>query len=146
MKILDKIFKNNDKPVIDENIALPPFNEELYDFIGVSCIQWLFNKIDKNNYTYYVYKITYYPYLYAYVQISPSKHYSIRMFSYIGLEELNEDNLFKVKRGKTQINYVINSNEMKLFGPDNKYGFSYELLWNKIINEYWKCVDKENDK
>lgn len=29
MKILDKIFKGNDKPVMDENIIIPPFNEEL---------------------------------------------------------------------------------------------------------------------
>lgn len=143
MKILDKIFKGNDKPVMDENIIIPPFNEELQDFIGVSCIQWLFNKTDEEGYTYYVYEITYEPYLYACVHITPFKQYSIRIFSYIGDEELNEDNLFKVKRGKHQLNCVINSTEMKTFGPGNKYGFSYELLWNKFINEYWKYVGKD---
>ncbi len=146
MKIIDKMIKKDNKSIMDENIIIPPFNEELQDFIGVSYIQWLFNKIDEDNYTYYVYKITYEPYLYACVHITPFKQYSIRVFSYIGNEDLNEDNLFKVKRGKHQLNYIINSNEMNVFGPGNNYGFSYELLWNKIIEEYWKCLDDEKVK
>lgn len=146
MKIIDKIFKKDNDPVMDENIILPPFNEELTDFIDVPCIKWLFNYTDEQG-TIYVYKITYpiMSYLYASVKFTQSKQYSIRIFSYTG-DDLNKDNLFKVKRGKHQINYCITSNEMKIFGPSNNYGFSYELLWNKIIEEYWKCVDEEKDK
>lgn len=145
MKIIDKIFKKDDKPVMDENIVILQF-EELPDFMDVHCISWLFNKTDENNYTYYVYEFIFQPYLYATVNITPSNLYNIRVFSYTGSEELSKDNLFKVKRGKHQINYVITPNEMKVFGPGNNYGFSYELLWNKIIEEYWKYVDGEKDK
>ncbi len=145
MKLFNNIFKKKDKPVMDENIVFPPFNKEIPDFCDVQCIQLLFNKICEN--TYYVYKINYQPYLYACVHITSSKHYNIRIFSYTGSDELNEDNFFKIKRGKYQINYVVTSNEMKVFGPDNNYGFSYELLWNKIIDQYWKYVDaEEKDK
>lgn len=82
------------------------------------------------------------PFLYARIQMSPSKQYSIRLFSYTGDKELNKDNLFKVKIGKYQLNYCISQMEMKTFGPDNKFGFSYNLLWDKIIDEYWKYVDE----
>lgn len=128
---------------LDPSIILPEtLNGELDLFRDVTYLRWLFNYEDKNS-KIYVYKIICLnmPYLYARIQKTPCDQYSIRLFNYMGTEQLNKDNLFKVKIRPHQLNYVISNTEMSLFGPNNKYGFSYDLLWTKIINEYWKSMD-----
>ena len=36
--------------------------------------------------------------------------------------------------------YALSPDDLKLFGPNNPYGFTYELLINKLIEQYFKTM------
>lgn len=142
MKILDKLLNNKLKlePEIVtksvSNIDILPEFEDVYP------LQWLFTYNSLIGKT-YVYKLNSpsTPYLYAKIFLSPVfKSYIIRLFSYISDVPLTEDNIDKVKKCDTKLQYAISPTDMKVFGPNNPYGFTYELLINKLIEQYFEVM------
>ena len=92
----------------------------------------------------YVYKLNSpsTPYLYAKIILSPVfKSYIIRLFSYISDVPLTEDNIDKVKKCDAKLQYAISPTDLKVFGPSNPYGFTYELLINKLVKQYFELMD-----
>lgn len=143
MKILDKLL-NNDKPKLDPEIVTKSVSniDILPEFENVYLLQWLFTYDDWAGKT-YVYKLKSpsTPYLYAKIFLSPVfKSYTIRLFSYISDIPLTEDNINKVKIGDTKLQYAISPTDLKVFGPGNPYGFTYELLINKLIEQYFEVM------
>lgn len=131
------MFFNKKKNFVKEQFIIYPeyLTGELDIFKDVTCLQWLFNYED-DDFKIYVYKIKNQPYLYARINITPSGQFSVRLFTYMGFKVLDKNNLFNVKIGDTQLNYVITNAEMKVFSSN------YDLLFNKLIDQYWECVDK----
>lgn len=143
MKILDKLL-NNDKPKLDPEIVTKSVSniDILPEFENVYPLQWLFTYDDWAGKT-YVYKLKSpsTPYLYAKIFLSPVfKSYTIRLFSYMSDVPLTEDNINKVKIGDTKLQYAILPTDLKVFGPGNPYGFTYELLINKLIEQYFEVM------
>ena len=137
MKILDK--SKLDQEIVTEsasNIDILPEFEDVYP------LQWLFTYNSLVGKT-YVYKLNSpsTPYLYAKIILSPGfKSYIIRLFSYISDVPLTEDNIDKVKLGDTKLQYAISPTDLKVFGPNNPYGFTYERLINKLIDQYFELM------
>ena len=143
MKILDKLLNNN-KPKVDPEIVTKSVSDIdiLPEFEDVYPLQWLFTYNSLIGKT-YVYKLNSpsTPYLYAKIILSPIfKSYIIRLFSYISDVPLTEENIDKVKLGNTKLQYAISPTDLKVFGPNNPYGFTYELLINKLIEQYFKTM------
>lgn len=143
MKILDKLL-NNDKPKLDPEIVTKSVSniDILPEFEDVYPLQWLFTYDDWEGKT-YVYKLKSpsTPYLYAKIFLSPVfKSYIIRLFSYISDVPLTEDNIDKVKKCDTKLQYAISPTDLKVFGSGNPYGFTYELLINKLIEQYFEVM------
>ena len=114
----------------------------LPEFENVYPLQWLFTYNSLVGKT-YVYKLNapFTPYLYAKIILSPGfKSYIIRLFSYISDVPLTEDNIDKVKKGDATLQYALSPDDLKLFGPNNPYGFTYELLINKLIDQYFEVM------
>ena len=142
MKILDKLLNN--KPKLDPEIVTKSVSniDILPEFEDVYPLQWLFTYNSLIGKT-YVYKLnsSSTPYLYAKIILSPVfKSYIIRLFSYISDVPLTEENIDKVKLGDTKLQYAISPTDLKVFGPNNPYGFTYELLINKMIEQYFKTM------
>ena len=137
MKILDK--SKLDQEIVTEsasNIDILPEFEDVYP------LQWLFTYNSLVGKT-YVYKLNspFTPYLYAKIILSPGfKSYIIRLFSYISDVPLTEENIDKVKLGNTKLQYAISLTDLKVFGPNNPYGFTYERLINKLIDQYFELM------
>ena len=115
----------------------------LPEFENVYPLQWLFTYNSLIGKT-YVYKLNSpsTPYLYAKIFLSPVfKSYIIRLFSYISSVLLTEDNIDKVKIVDAKLQYAISPTDLKVFGPNNPYGFTYELLINKLIEQYFELMD-----
>lgn len=143
MKILDKILNKN-KATLDPEIVTKSVSDIdiLSEFEDVYPLQWLFTYDGWAGKT-YVYKLNSpsTPYLYAKIFLSPVfKCFIIRLFSYCGDDVLTKDNIDKVKIGDTKLQYAITPTEMELFGPGNSYGFTYELLINKLIEQYFEVI------
>ena len=143
MKILDKL-SNKGKPKLDPEIVTKSGSniDILPDFENVYPLQWLFTYNSLVGKT-YVYKLNapFTPYLYAKIILSPGfKSYIIRLFSYISDVPLTEDNIDKVKKGDATLQYELSPDDLKLFGPNNPYGFTYELLINKLIDQYFEVM------
>ena len=142
MKILDKLLNNKQK--LDPEIVTKSVSniDILPEFEDVYPLQWLFtynSLVDKT----YVYKLNapFTPYLYAKIILSPGfKSYIIRLFSYVSDVPLTEDNIDKVKKGDATLQYALSPDDLKLFGPNNPYGFTYELLINKLIDQYFEVM------
>ena len=138
MKILDK--SKLDQEIVTKsasNIDILPEFEDVYP------LQWLFTYNSLIGKT-YVYKLNSpsTPCLYAKIFLSPGfKTYIIRLFSYISDVPLTEDNIDKVKKGDATLQYALSPDDLKLFGPNNPYGFTYELLINKLIEQYFELMD-----
>lgn len=137
MKILDK--SKLDPEIITKSVQdidiLPEF-EDVYP------LQQLFTYDDLTGKT-YVYKLNSpsTPCLYAKIFLSPVfKSYIIRLFTYISDVPLTKENIDKVKLGDTKLQYAISPTDLKVFGPNNPYGFTYELLINKLIEEYYEVM------
>ena len=142
MKILDKLLNN--KPKLDPEIVTKSGSniDILPEFENVYPLQWLFTYNSLIGKT-YVYKFNSpsTPYLYAKIILSPVfKSYIIRLFTYISDVPLTEDNIDKVKLGDTKLQYAISPTDLKVFGPNNPYGFTYELLINKLIEQYYEVM------
>ena len=142
MKILDKLLNN--KPKLDPEIVTKSVSniDILPEFEDVYPLQWLFTYNSLIGKT-YVYKLNSpsTPCLYAKIFLSPVfKSYIIRLFSYISDVPLTEENIDKVKLGNTKLQYAISPTDLKVFGPNNPYGFTYELLINKLIEQYFKTM------
>ena len=142
MKILDKLLNN--KPKLDPEIVTKSVSniDILPEFEDVYPLQWLFTYNSLIGKT-YVYKLNspFTPYLYAKIILSPGfKSYIIRLFSYISDVSLTEDNIDKVKKGDATLQYALSPDDLKLFGPNNPYGFTYELLINKLIDQYFEVM------
>ena len=142
MKILDKLLNN--KPKLDPEIVTKSVSniDILPEFEDVYPLQWLFTYNSLVGKT-YVYKLNspFTPYLYAKIILSPGfKSYIIRLFSYISDVPLTEDNIDKVKLGDTKLQYAISPTDLKVFGPNNPYGFTYERLINKLIDQYFELM------
>lgn len=142
MKILDKLLNN--KPKLDPKIVTKSVSniDILPEFEDVYPLQWLFTYNSLIGKT-YVYKLNSpaTPYLYAKIILSPGfKSYIIRLFSYISDVPLTEDNIDKVKKGDATLQYALSPDDLKLFGPNNPYGFTYELLINKLIDQYFEVM------
>ena len=142
MKILDKLLNN--KPKLDPEIVTKSVSniDILPEFEDVYPLQWLFTYNSLVGKT-YVYKLnsSSTPYLYAKIILSPVfKSYIIRLFSYISDVPLTEDNIDKVKKGDATLQYALSPDDLKLFGPNNPYGFTYELLINKLIDQYFEVM------
>lgn len=143
MKIVDKLLNNKSK--LDPEIVTKSVSniDILPEFENVYPLQWLFtynSLIGKI----YVYKLNSpsTPYLYAKIFLSPVfKSYIIRLFSYISSVPLTEDNIDKVKIVDAKLQYAISPTDLKVFGPNNPYGFTYELLINKLIEQYFELMD-----
>ena len=115
----------------------------LPEFEDVYPLQWLFTYNSLIGKT-YVYKLNSpsTPYLYAKIFLSPVfKSYIIQLFSYISDAPLTEDNIDKVKKGDTKLQYAISPTDLKVFGPNNPYGFTYDLLINKLVKQYFELMD-----
>lgn len=143
MKILDKLLNN--KPKLDPEIVTKSVSDIdiLPEFEDVYPLQWIFTYNSLIGKT-YVYKLnsSSTPYLYAKIILSPVfKSYIIRLFSYISDVPLTEDNIDKVKKGDTKLQYAISQTDMKVFWPSNPYGFTYELLINKLVKQYFELMD-----
>lgn len=143
MEILDKL-SNKGKPKLDPEIVTKSGSniDILPEFENVYPLQWLFTYNSLVGKT-YVYKLNspFTPYLYAKIILSPGfKSYIIRLFSYISDVPLTEDNIDKVKKGDATLQYALSPDDLKLFGPNNPYGFTYELLINKLIEEYYEVM------
>ncbi len=143
MEILDKLLNNN-KPKVDPEIVTKSVSDIdiLPEFEDVYPLQWLFTYDDLAGKT-YVYKLNSpsTPYLYAEIFLSPVfKSYIIRLFTYISDVQLTEENINKVKLGDTKLQYAISPTDLKVFGPNNPYGFTYERLINKLIDQYFELM------
>lgn len=143
MKILDKLLNN--KPKLDPEIVTKSVSniDILPEFEDVYPLQWLFTYDGLADKT-YVYKLNSpsTPYLYAKIFLSPVfKSYIIRLFSYISDAPLTEYNIDKVKKCDTKLQYAISPTDMKVFGPNNPYGFTYELLINKLVKQYFELMN-----
>lgn len=143
MEILDKLLNN--KPKLDSEIVTKSVSDIdiLPEFEDVYLLQWLFTYNSLIGKT-YVYKLNSpsTPYLYAKIILSPVfKSYIIRLFSYISDVPLTEDNIDKVKKGDVKLQYAISPADLKVFGPSNPYGFTYELLINKLVKQYFELMD-----
>ena len=143
MKILDKLL-NKGKPKLDPEIVTKSGSniDILPEFENVYPLQWLFTYNSLVGKT-YVYKLNspFTPYLYAKIILSPGfKSFIIRLFSYISDVPLTEDNIDKVKKGDATLQYALSPDDLKLFGPNNPYGFTYELLINKLIDQYFEVM------
>ena len=143
MKILDKLLNN--KPKLDPEIVTKSVSniDILPEFEDVYSLQWLFTYNSLIGKT-YVYKLNSpsTPCLYAKIFLSPVfKSYIIRLFTYISDVPLTEENIDKVKLGDTKLQYAISPTDLKVFGPNNPYGFTYELLINKLIDQYFELMD-----
>ena len=143
MKILDKLLNN--KPKLDPEIVTKSVSniDILPEFEDVYPLQWLFTYNSLVGKT-YVYKLNSpsTPYLYAKIFLSPVfKSYIIRLFSYISDVPLTEDNIDKVKIVDAKLQYAISPTDLKVFGPNNPYGFTYERLINKLIEQYFELMD-----
>lgn len=143
MKIIDKLL-NKGKPKLDPEIVTKSVSniDILPEFKDVYPLQWLFTYDDWAGKT-YVYKLNSpsTPYLYAKIFLSPVfKSYIIRLFSYISDVPLTEENIDKVKKGDTKLQYAISPTDLKVFSPNNPYGFTYELLINKLIEQYFEVM------
>ena len=143
MKILDKLLNN--KPKLDPEIVTKSVSniDILPEFEDVYPLQWLFTYNSLIGKT-YVYKLNSpsTPYLYSKIFLSPVfKSYIIRLFSYISSVPLTEDNIDKVKIVDAKLQYAISPTDLKVFGPNNPYGFTYELLINKLIEQYFELMD-----
>lgn len=143
MKILDKLLNNKSK--LDPEIVTKSVSniDILPEFEDVYPLQWLFTYNSLIGKT-YVYKLNSpsTPYLYAKIFLSPVfKSYIIRLFSYISDVPLTEDNIDKVKIVDAKLQYAISPTDLKVFGPNNPYGFTYELLINKLIEQYFELMD-----
>ena len=143
MKILDKL-SNKGKPKLDPEIVTKSGSniDILPEFENVYPLQWLFTYNSLVGKT-YVYKLNspFTPYLYAKIILSPGfKSYIIRLFSYISDVSLTEDNIDKVKKGDATLQYALSPDDLKLFGPNNPYGFTYERLINKLIDQYFELM------
>ena len=144
MKILDKLL-NKGKPKLDPEIVTKSGSniDILPEFENVYPLQWLFTYNSLVGKT-YVYKLNspFTPYLYAKIILSPGfKSYIIRLFNYISNVSLTEDNIDKVKKGDATLQYALSPDDLKLFGPNNPYGFTYELLINKLVKQYFELMD-----
>lgn len=144
MKILDKLL-NKGKPKLDPEIVTKSCSniDILPEFENVYPLQWLFTYNSLIGKT-YVYKLNSpsTPYLYAKIFLSSVfKSYIIRLFSYISDVPLTEDNIDKVKIVDAKLQYAISPTDLKVFGPNNPYGFTYELLINKLIEQYFELMD-----
>ena len=142
MKILDKLLNN--KPKLDPEIVTKSVSniDILPEFEDVYPLQWLFTYNSLIGKT-YVYKLNSpsTPCLYAKIFLSPVfKSYIIRLFTYISDVPLTKENIDKVKLGDTKLQYAISPTDLKVFGPNNPYGFTYELLINKLIEEYYEVM------
>lgn len=142
MKIVDKLLNNKSK--LDPEIVTKSVSniDILPEFENVYPLQWLFTYNSLIGKT-YVYKLNSpsTPYLYAKIFLSPVfKSYIIRLFSYISDVPLTEDNIDKVKIVDEKLQYAISPTDLKVFGPGNPYGFTYELLINKLIEEYYEVM------
>ena len=137
MKILDK--SKLDQEIVTEsasNIDILPEFEDVYS------LQWLFTYDHLTGKT-YVYKLNSpsTQCLYAKIFLSPVfKSYIIRLFSYISDVPLTKENIDKVKKGDAKLQYAISPTDLKVFGPSNPYGFTYELLINKLIDQYFEVM------
>lgn len=143
MKISDKLL-NKGKPKLDPEIVTKSGSniDILPEFENVYPLQWLFTYNSLVGKT-YVYKLNapFTPYLYAKIILSPGfKSYIIRLFSYISDVPLTEDNIDKVKKVDATLQYALSPDDLKLFGPNNPYGFTYELLINKLIDQYFELM------
>lgn len=143
MEILDKLLNN--KPKLDSEIVTKSVSDIdiLPEFENVYPLQWLFTYNSLIGKT-YVYKLNapFTPYLYAKIILSPGfKSYIIRLFSYISDVPLTEDNIDKVKIVDATLQYALSPDDVKVFGPNNPYGFTYERLINKLIDQYFELID-----
>lgn len=143
MKISDKLL-NKGKPKLDPEIVTKSGSniDILPEFENVYPLQWLFTYNSLVGKT-YVYKLNapFTPYIYAKIILSPGfKSYIIRLFSYTSDVPLTEDNIDKVKKGDATLQYALSPDDLKLFGPNNPYGFTYELLINKLIDQYFEVM------
>ena len=143
MKILDKLL-NKGKSKLDPEIVTKSVSniDILPEFENVYPLQWLFTYNSLIGKT-YVYKLNSpsTPCLYAKIFLSPVfKSYIIRLFSYISDVPLAEENIDKVKLGDAKLQYAISPTDLKVFGPNNPQGFTYELLINKLIEQYFKTM------
>ena len=143
MKISDKLL-NKGKPKLEPEIVTKSGSniDILPEFEDVYPLQWLFTYNSLIGKT-YVYKLNSpaTPYLYAKIILSPGfKSYIIRLFSYISDVPLTEDNIDKVKKVDVKLQYALSPDDLKVFGPNNPYGFTYELLINKLIEQYFKTM------
>ena len=142
MKILDKLLNN--KPKLDPEIVTKSVSniDILPEFENVYPLQWLFTYNSLIGKTYvYKFNSSSTPYLYAKIILSPVfKSYIIRLFSYISDVPLTKENIDKVKKGDVKLQYAISPTDLKVFGPNNPYGFTYELLINKLIEQYFKTM------
>ena len=143
MKISDKLL-NKGKPKLEPEIVTKSGSniDILPEFEDVYPLQWLFTYDDLAGKT-YVYKLNSpaTPYLYAKIILSPGfKSYIIRLFSYISDVPLTEDNIDKVKKVDVKLQYALSPDDLKVFGPNNPYGFTYELLINKLIDQYFEVM------
>ena len=143
MKILAKLLNNKQK--LDPEIVTKSVSniDILPEFEDVYPLQWLFTYNSLIGKT-YVYKLNSpsTPYLYAKIILSPGfKSYIIRLFSYISDVPLTEDNIDKVKKVDAILQYALSPDDVKVFGPNNPYGFTYECLINKLIDQYFELID-----
>ena len=143
MKILDKLLNN--KPKLDPEIVTKSVSDIdiLPEFEDVYPLQWLFTYDDLAGKT-YVYKLNSpsTPCLYTKIFLSPVfKSYIIRLFTYISDVPLTKENIDKVKLGDTKLQYAISPTDLKVFGPSNPYRFTYELLINKLVKQYFELMD-----
>lgn len=143
MKITDKLL-NKGKPKLDPEIVTKSGSniDILPEFENVYPLQWLFTYNSLVGKT-YVYKLNspFTPYIYAKIILSPRfKSYIIRLFSYISDVPLTEDNIDKVKKSDATLQYALSPADLYLFGPNNPYGFTYELLINKLIDQYFEVM------
>ena len=143
MKILDKLLNN--KPKLDPEIVTKSVSniDILPEFEDVYSLQWLFTYNSLIGKTYvYKFNSSSTPYLYTKIILSPVfKSYIIRLFSYISGVPLTKENIDKVKKGDVKLQYAISPTDLKVFGPNNPYGFTYELLINKLVKQYFELMD-----
>lgn len=149
MKILDKLLNkllNNNKSKLDPEIVTKSVsNIDILTEFDVYPLQWLFTYNSVIGKT-YVYKLNSpsTPCLYAKIILSPgfkSDVILIRLFSYISDVPLTEDNIDKVKKGAAKLQYALTPTDLKVFGQNNPYGFTYELLINKLVKQYFELMD-----
>lgn len=138
MKILNKILnKNKQKSETDIETKSVSDIDILYEFEGVHSLQFLFTYDDiQKTHVYKLNSDT--PCLYAKISLSPIfNSYTIQLFTYIGDESLNKDNINKVKIGELKLQYTLSPTDIEVLCKNNQYGFTYEVLINKLIKQYF---------